>query len=195
MNIKMLKAALAGLVLSVSGFANAGLITQEIEQAVDGENFQFNFDVLDYQIGTSSVLSITVVGDFAMGDGNVPQTDEFWSLFIEGSNFSDILPNTAGVYNLITTGTNTTQFSFNFSFDSTETSALLADNLLSFIVDFSDGVNFDLAGLGFPYSNQLGASGVTSSYSYTSTSVPEPSTLAIFALSIMGLASRRFNKQ
>jgi len=31
MNIKMLKAAVAGLVLSVSGFANAGLITNLIE--------------------------------------------------------------------------------------------------------------------------------------------------------------------
>jgi hypothetical protein len=32
-------------------------------------------------------------------------------------------------------------------------------------------------------------------YNLTSTGVPEPSTLAIFALGMIGLASRRSNKQ
>jgi len=71
MNLKMLKAALAGLVLSVSSFANAGLIYN-----VDSDWEEFSWSggvgVTSNQDGfTFELLSdglLTVVDSFAFGD-------------------------------------------------------------------------------------------------------------------------------
>ena len=63
MNIKMLKAVIAGLVISVSGFANAGLINYEMEFTIT-ENVSGSFG----GITGGSILLGSVVVDDSFGD-------------------------------------------------------------------------------------------------------------------------------
>ena len=63
MNIKMFKAALAGLVLSVSGFANAGLITEEINFTFEsGATFIGSIEIEDDYSSITSVDGLLLGG-------------------------------------------------------------------------------------------------------------------------------------
>jgi hypothetical protein len=55
MNLIMLKAAFAGLVLSAGGFANAGIITasETTNQTIDGQLFNFSLNINDYLTGSA----------------------------------------------------------------------------------------------------------------------------------------------
>ena len=197
MNKKMLKAALAGLVLSVSGFANAGLITG-VGSTLDS-------------IGGGSLIDFTGI------------SGSYTSLTIDNvtfiSNGFSIDDNFNGNYNMVDrhfTDTNATEITFQFdsiitafsfihgaSDNITSLSAYNGVNLIeSFAIGNSKGSNdFKYWGL----SNSGMTSAVISfssadyifidNFAYKSVDVPEPSTLAILALGIMGLASRRFKKQ
>jgi hypothetical protein len=204
MNIKMLKAAVAGLVLSVSGFATAGLITvSEItNQTTDGQLFNFSLNISDYFAGSSSTLEVIIQGDFDGGAGS----SEDVSVSMEGVLFGNFGFDSTQAYNVVnyTLGVNnfnTYKFNLQFLLDAGTTASLLLDNVLNVAIDFDDGVNTDCG-----WSNtdncitNSGASpfaaiNYTYSNSVPTTNVPEPTSLAIFALGIMGLASRRFKKQ
>ena len=206
MNIKMLKAALAGLVLSVSGFANAGLITT-IDAGATNHIFASS---LNNGVGPISENGITWT---ASNDGYYGH-DGSWGLADNGS-WNNM--------NLI--GLNTTSGSLTVTFDS------LVSEVLAF-VNYASRVNFPQASIGiydindvllesFDLNGSLGGNTVdggwdygfarntaeiksirfTNSYivatnlrSFVETDIPEPSTLAIFALGFMGLAARRFKK-
>jgi hypothetical protein len=76
--------------------------------------------------------------------------------------------------------------------------SLLSNDLITPIVTPSlsftdDSIHISYAG-SFDFTGNSASFQITTS-SGTSTSVPEPSTLAIFALGMIGLASRRFKKQ
>ncbi len=201
MNIKMLKAALAGLVLTVSDIASAGLIT------LDFDDFESNSAGYTYYASPFNTEGFQLTGNFIGND-----------YAIAGSGHIDYI-NSAS---LITFGdeTHTLQqinaSSFDLlSLDFTQINALLGNyNNLSFIGNLAGGgtvsqmINFDnifnvqnIAFTGFTnltsvqFSNGSSQALQIDNIVLRTTNVPEPSTLAIFALGIIGLASRRFKKK
>ena len=87
MNIKMLKAAATGLVLSVSSLANAGLIimdedTEYIGLLTDwGSGLNFVNDQWQWNVSTDSVLSLVSIQD------NYTPGDEF-ALYVANSLYA-----------------------------------------------------------------------------------------------------------
>lgn len=206
MNIKMLKAAVAGLILSISGFANAGLITTSYGSNNSGSTggaiyFDLttnlnNLSITGFDINTSGVSSFN---DFQVWllTGTTSQGNEdslSWIQVATGSGTG------AGLNNATTV---TLSNSFFLSSNTLYGFSLVADS--SFGHNYTNGSgsnqnysNTDLSlALGsatnVPFTGQVYSPRVwNGSISYD---VPEPSTLAIFALGIMGLAARRFKKQ
>jgi hypothetical protein len=197
MKFKFLKAACAGLILSVSAFSNAGLITFN-GTASDGDytslpgsyteagftltnnsgsnyfvdnDFSTNLnswddDVLEFNSLTSSQATLTA-------DGNI--NFDFSSAFLGSFNsaasltFEGFFAGGGSITQTFSLGLNTRAL-FNFTG---------FNNLSSLVISApTDGM--------FALMDDLTVS---------ASSVPEPSTLAIFALGIIGLASRRFKKQ
>jgi hypothetical protein len=235
MNNKFLKMAFAGVVLGVSGFVNAGLITisgYDIENAsvsgTGGWGHTYNGTItptsgseVDYS-GGSGTLNDGVIGT-SMGTDqlfNYPADyspiitiylDGFYflnNLLISGGNMGDnFIPG-------VLIGLDVKINSINESF---VTASQGLANSVGIPVD--DFVNFSGSTLDGLRTNKIILSNFVSTYdpSYPnvfsiaeitidgtidgtidrtfSTSVPEPSTLAIFALGLMGLASRRFMKK
>jgi len=189
-NIKMLKAAVAGLVLSVSGFANAGLIT--LDGSIDDgtEVDHWSFFVTTSGSFTFDVLAREISNDFfANGVGN-DELDSYIYLFANDANGIFIKKDDDG---------GAGNDGSIHSHDSFMTVNLNVGTYLLAIGDFSlselearNGLNADNAGSAVGrYSVSISsAAGVA-----RVNSVPEPSTIAIFALGIMGLAARRFKKQ
>jgi len=190
MNIKMLKAAVAGLILSASGFANAGLI-----------NLTGTIDDLDDYIITE--FEITAAGtvrgwtdsfnDFENFDPIVSLWASDGSWILTNDDNSSINPATQSYYDsgfesFLAAGT------YYFTVSSFNSFPLTTENLFS--GSPFDGVaesqktfyETNYPNMGMDYS--IWFDGADSARA-----VPEPSTLAIFALGIMGLASRRFKKQ
>jgi hypothetical protein len=167
MNIKMLKAAVAGLVLSVSGFANAGLIFVDSWHVGDG---------LQWSSGTPTAYS-----------------GQETAALLFGGDASDYVIST--VSNLITDINNSAWYdgmgiSMGILAQDFENGDLYTSRVRSaYILDHSCRNRYA--------DNALSCleSDTHINYAFRVTDVPEPTTLAIFALGIMGLASRRFKKQ
>ena len=240
MNIKMLKAAVAGLVLAVSGFANAGLIVAPNENAsIEGDSnncYPFSCSIYRYQqVFNSSFFGSQsgIIEEIAFRlDGNSQSfSNQSFDLEIRLSN-----TNTSA-------GTLSTTFANNIGSDET----LVLDSIISLssnvvtgvnpfdiIIDIADIFEYDgtsnllldivrISGSSEPFDSvrndvsasemnrvwsstnsltgeSLGDRGLVTQFRIATTAqepstVPEPSTLAIFALGIMGLTSRRFKKQ
>jgi hypothetical protein len=180
MKNKFLKMAFTCLLLCTYGVAKAGLISWDLTDPDSGfaATFVYDDDSIDGMTNNSDLVSIT--GDF--GDGI------FTYLFSDTGTGSpvlyDIFDNT-----LIRWTEGGVVFSTNAS----------AGGQLSYEHYFFDQSDFILNGVQV-ISDWNGAAvsmdestnlGVPS----TITDVPEPSTLAIFALGLIGLASHRFKKQ
>jgi hypothetical protein len=183
MNIKMLKAAVAGLVLSISGFANAGLIT---------------FD-------TASTPGITLGGSMtwkATGGGHLydESYDRTSSIIFDTDTYVTSFDLNNKPWEGYGTSTNVTDYLIR-AFDVNNIQIWNAqvdissygtwDNWLTLNVNIANvrELRFGAAGpSAWPSIDNL-------VINEQSTDVPEPSTLAIFALGIMGLASRRFKKK
>lgn len=210
MNIKMLKAAVAGLVLSVSGYANAGIILindEAIFQNAGIANIVSDFEefgtsefsepsdpYLQGGISYSSADNLVLGGSNSIYDTNGTNmlTNNFWNP-IEGTfyqNFS-LFGFDAGWSNSddngsrITIGTNIDTYVFDVDFDVASSSAFYG-----FIAsDDEFFISFEIT------SNVYNALVSIDNVTVGTSAIPEPSTLAIFALAIMGLAPRRFKKQ
>jgi hypothetical protein len=182
MNIKMLKAALAGLVLSVSGFANAGLIYSDT-------NITGNFWART--LGTSTMIS---------GLGPVQfHAQEFFTDTSGLFDFSSI-QSYDGYLHLYELVFNPTSQSTNLLAANDDGVSGIGSSDFSYVLismrqyilitsSFSAGENGT-------FTNTIDiAQGRANVFAGKVTDVPEPTTLAIFALGIMGLASRRFKKQ
>lgn len=218
MNLKMLKAAFAGLVLSVSGFANAGLITSELitpDNTVDFSQFgAFNFTNGPIEIGAlvgesiiwSSTNNSSVIGNGAYGlasNGSWNDMNGYIGLNTgNGSMFISFADGPIHEFSLLTNyAPGNGQFILEaFGFDN----VLLESYDITALAPIVTNTNNTGASRGISrenndiYSIRLSNAYVVAdnlSFNRLSQEVPEPSTLAIFALGIMGLASRKFKKQ
>ena len=176
MNIKMLKAAIAGLVLAISSFANAGLIT----------------DILDVEVisgpGTGVLGTITVEYDDSLITGQ--GLEELWNpdFNLTLNLFGQIFTNSDDIDLPLFPMLRFNNGDINF---------------INYVISEITGTN--LTNINDPSIQHISGGEVTAGIPDQSLAtwkvdtqgvdVPEPSTLAIFALGIMGLASRRFKKQ
>lgn len=228
MNIKMLKAAVAGLVLSVSSFANAGLIniiyTSDSQGRADanatiaaqgGTVTEMNatgFNALSSaQLGSYDLL---MVGWRGTGSFNLDWDSVLLPFIQAGGGLIFEAPGEIG--DLTNTGfTIAEQNASNnlASYDDFFGNALFTNTHMSITALSSDWTchldntngNCNLATASFGagraiiggYDSFYHENGTTdyiinqANWVTSGTSVPEPTTIAIFALGIMGLASRR----
>ncbi|MCJ8322071.1 MAG: PEP-CTERM sorting domain-containing protein [Colwellia sp.] len=216
MNIKMLKAAVAGLVLSVSGFANAGLITSEIstpDSIIDFSQFgSFNFTSGPIEIGSlvgESILWSSTNNGSVIGNGGY------------GLDSNGRWDNMNGYIGL---NTSSGSMSIDFSDGPIQEFSLLANYAPGFGEFFLEAYglggilleSYNISSLAAIVTNTnntgeyrgisrmdndiysirlSNAYVVADNLSFSRVEVPEPTTLAIFALGLMGLAARRFKKQ
>jgi len=227
MNIKILKAAVAGLVLSVSGFANAGIIPFGIQSNVsqatlDGWGWSechrssYNANIAESSVTGACTGDYLMMGlwDFSLGAYGVlgaGETSTVTALTYDSyssDNGGTTLNNFSNGLNFYrTANSGSWGFTTNTITELNSADILLFNGLqsqngqvevnlstgLSFHTNsgnFTDGWAYNTTGSNFT-SMSSGDQRVFFQY----TQVPEPSTLAIFALGIMGLASRRLNKQ
>jgi len=181
----MLKAALLGLVMTVSGFASAGIIDNGNYTTVDGLDWTLTLNLtqteaLSDNMGwrTATLYEMkTMMSEFFNHpliwniNGSAENSDEVVDLATYQISFSELFGITAGT--------------FGSTYAHVEGVGIIGHG------------GYDAGGLlaGFenPRSDYTGVALVRDSTE--SHDVPEPSTLAIFALGLMGIASRRFKKQ
>jgi len=203
MNIKMLKAAFAGFIILISGFANATLINfEDIYSDLGEESDPGSYYFLSH--------GVTFSGDYYGVNGGVSNGDVGnWDF--DGTNGSAYLGNnrvggvttTMSFTNIISSisfdlGENfddTNIFSINLFLgsalvDSQNLTVIDNDNGTGTWETFNSSQQFDYITITGQGSSGWGLDNIE----FTTTAVPEPSTLAIFALGLMGLASRRLKK-
>jgi len=203
MNIKMLKAAVAALVLSVSSFANAGLIPVGIQTDLDTNVLTNNGWSLNFQSGWGSQAA----HDYEMFAGIALDEYVFIGALDTGTN--NIAVGSAVLYSDLlnyTLGNNTNDYngaSWYFREDYSMGFAAIGETISLSSADTSSDTG-SLSKLSWHMHNGFTAGYRVGNYTSNSngqfqkvvfrasaTEVPEPTTLAIFALGIMGLASRR----
>jgi len=212
MNTKYLKGAFASLILLVSGFANAGLIGVDFDgSAGDYSLSSSNSWTLGYEFSLSDDSSVSGLGFFDIDGVYGATTVGLWTssgTLLGTVNTSDNttteISTDNGLWSWVFMDFNLLLGAGDYIVGSWGVSGMdyiftnngsVIENVLEFTDDrYSDtGSNF-----AFPNTvdggGEIGYMGANIMFD-DSTSVPEPSTLAIFALGIMGLAARRFKKQ
>lgn len=218
MKFNFLKAAIAGMIMVVSGAANAGLmltVTAEGEgdanKAASLVTFTIDYaSVFDNNVNYLDTLSITLGGKATSPAG---PDDDFSNFHFVSNTGGAPIPHDVSFYGG-KYGANTIYFDFDDTFfDATE--SFTFDVFVTNACTNADGVKCDDVGMNWNSGAILGHLGSTMSATFAngdeagtyertfrttsdSTSVaqvPEPTTLAIFVLGIMGLAARRFKKQ
>jgi hypothetical protein len=181
MKFKKINTVILSFYLSIIAASNttyAGLITETQSQSVTGQEFTFSFDVSDWVLGSSSGLAIEVLGDFS-----IYTNSEYFSVTVEGIELGEWNYQTSD--SASHSSADTTHLFKAFDFNSVITDGFLIDDVLEFTVRYSHLVDMP------PYWATLQPY-ITSTFVYNSVDVPEPPTLTIFALGLMGLLSRRF---
>lgn len=211
MNIKILKAAIAGLVLSVSGFANAGLIYDNGPAIADSDRCAETsgtcngtwtlFD--DFIVSNDSdITSVTWTTNLYGGLGDYNSSNIWFydndpvfgsgNLLFSYSDAGTTVANALGgnFYDITLSGFTETLMAGTYwigiQHNTTSNYATVAMSGTSV-----NATQWQNGGAGARISSQPE---LAFRINGNSTEVPEPSTLAIFALGIMGLASRRFKK-
>ncbi len=226
MNIKILKAAVAGLVLSVSGLANAGVITVESYDITNTNlstygHWQHTYDgtmtldgaSYDYTNGSGTlndgVIGTTVVNTHLFNSNLNSVITLFFSETVTLSNFnlysfahgdnripgniSDIkIHYNNALYSLTSTGFGGPSTGNANSHEAFDVSGSVLDGLALDQLTFSINTTTLSSSSGNYSISEVEVFGEASGQG--NVSVPEPSTLAIFALGMIGLASRRFKK-
>ena len=218
MRFNLLNAMLLSTILLVSSFANAGLIVFSDrslfqDQLASATNIDFEDDWASTWNGFNSASGYTTqgvnfVGNFNssyylyVNNNNYAQTwggmDAGDSLLVEGRGvLNATLPtaiNMLGFDFSLSEGVAGLSKSVTFTLNSGES---FTRNVLTRQKNFF-GIMSDSAIAGFSFQTTLAERPPLLSIdnvTFGVTSVPEPSTLAIFALGMIGLASRRFKKQ
>lgn len=175
----MLKAAVAAVVLSISSFASAGVIISDatdITTTAQEYNTAFNLTDTAY---SNILLELTAKGDYGKN------SSEYIQFFIDGNLLAQWTYDTAD----ISVTENYSEYDYTLtgvvSISDALWDTISSDNTLDVMWKNASQVN--------AYRSQGGADYV--SFSLVGVEVPEPTTLALFALGLMGLASRRFKKQ
>jgi hypothetical protein len=205
MKLKFLLAAAAGLILSVSSVANAGIIdidfiiggntytepwsvTNNSTDGLELESFVLDLRQLStycFDIDSSSGCDTTGGQAFTPNSGVIATDYVNYTLTNEagGIDFLDFL-----------------QINFNdFGFGETFSWLIDVDSLSTPTVSGNDligsAVNVRMSDGNVYYGNLVAVDGNSGASRFEISQVPEPSTLAILALGIMGFAARRFKKQ
>ncbi len=199
MQLKSLGLIIAGFIISVSSFVNvakAGLITEQWQATVI---FQEPSPDISTAYGVGTLLNWTVTYDEGCPDWRLDLINcENNATFNFGSIFDDImnvapdgfeqkvLESPEFPYSNRYTPEDDIVYGIFYSYLSTDSKSLFAtpnwagnDNGGHFSIQGEDNASLTL------YFNEM----------KNVSDVPEPSTLAIFALGMIGLASRRFKKQ
>jgi hypothetical protein len=197
MKFRYLKTTMAAVLLSVSGLANAGLIEIDFDDLSNGTVVGNNYLTQGVSFVDASITSIPLAGISApnginrLGSYNFDQNNPITAIFstlVSSVSLSGYDVGSAGfimkAYDMQVGGNLLQTVSFVGPDIGIGTNHTLSLNIggirrvefSQILVGGGDGVVFD-------------------NFSFNTAEVPEPSTLAIFALGIMGLASRRFKKQ
>ena len=189
MNSKILKAALTGLILFVSCFANAGLILHISLDENTGTGTRWQL--------TGSAIAVSTSDNYK---------NSFWGVNIEdmvnsSSRAQSILTGGAtlsstsgGTQNVVDVWSSSNNLAPRVNYINWE-----AGDVLSWDGDFTSTLYFSTLRIGTYSTYEIGGTTLLDSLTIIVSNtpmveVPEPSTLAIFALVLMGLASRRFKK-
>jgi len=210
MNNKFLNTALAGLILSVSclvNVANAGLIVDIVDDGNGFAKFSLSGSSTNlspyHQAGDGAWVhgynSVIGLFDTSFSGGMYTLSNNTSSFSVNGSQvatFTDIRFSQGidGLFGLITSTNIQVNSNVAFSWAGEFNSNMQYSTFNSGTYAFDDwGYYFGhRRALEGGYTINVGN---VSTANNDPTNVPEPSTLAIFALGIMGLASRRFKKQ
>jgi hypothetical protein len=178
MNIKFLKAACLGMVMMVCSNANAGLITGTNVE-VDTKSISY----IEFLLTATGEINWSMTG---LPDGTDPWANSSYHFALLEGSFGAfgsllVLDQTNGLIKELTETLDSGTYTFavgTYTMNESEARSGVA----STPVKGTQLFNFSLSGDTL-VSNQL------------QTPIPEPTTLAIFALAIAGLASRRIKKQ
>ena len=189
MKFKFLSTIFGALIFSVSGLANAGLLTENFDGAFP--EWESNW------LGANSNLQ----NFYGVGQGRGNNPDGLWieDGLSNGVNIAEITFNSVFGITITDFSIDTKAYGSGTLFEAFD---MLGNSIISTTLT-SNGQYHNISfsttnGLSiFKYSNAY-IEGNTSIDNVTVTtgnvSVPEPTSLAIFALGIIGLASRRFKK-
>jgi len=193
MKLKFLNTTVAGLILSLSclvSTANAGLILSD-ETVVDtsGQAYSKIFDVSSFKDYINLVFTVEARGDYGtLNSENI----EF---LIDDISFGEFNYNTPGVNSIVgPTGNSSYDYVMDFSFTISDSdwNTLFADNSeVKIEWNNANGVDAKYASyVNFSLSGTPGEPNITDPVP-----VPAPTTIAVFALALIGFASRKFKKQ
>jgi len=217
----MLKSAFAGLVLSISSFANAGLIVEyDFSTATSSTTLDATFVEADY-LATGLALnnpsnSATSFGNHFYHNGwdSTFNANKYYETSISSSNsfslssLSFALENLSGTssywlrssldgYNSnLSNGSFTNGLVTDFSVDLSTLGVINSPITFRWFIASSGVAGFANHECGGVATQGCGLEDVGQDLQFfgQTSEIPEPSTLAIFALGIMGLVSRRFKK-
>ena len=206
MKNKFLKGLVASFALAVSGLANAGLITTTFISNNSQNGNMFNVDILDDDLlftgfdinlltGSQNIQIYTRLGGYQGFETSSTGWDLIFDSFVASSgagsaSFVDIADtlfssnSTYGLYITTTEIINSSAMGY--------TNGTLENSI--YVDDGSIRIREGL-GMRYAFSTSFSPRVWNGSIHYEVASVPEPSTLAIFAISLIGLASRKFKKK
>lgn len=192
-NVKTLITGLLLLVASNCSYAGLMTLSETQEQTIDFQEFTFEWLIADWTAGTSAELTIELQADLG-------QTGELAFIDIESvtlGSFGEFGSGLSGWTSLISGGINEWRVLRTFTLTSANMASILADGIFSMTIAYTDDATVASGnGVALAYGkigNIAPYAKVDVTYS-NSAEVPEPTTLAIFALGLLGLASRRVKK-
>ena len=184
----MNKTIFLGALFLIAGAVNAATTTlsQSQNQAVDGENFTFNFNPGAYEVGSSSSFTVSVQGNFS--DIATPGSTAITIGGDDKGNFNRVSFEAYDVLSKGFSNTNAYRYKLNFSLDAAQTIAFMSNS--NVVVDFADEVT-TLCGwwnYGNCIANVNDAPYAKVDYTYEVSSVPVPAAVWLFGSALLGLA-------